>query len=396
MSDDVTDFDDSFDNLSDEEFSKLQEDPSLSQGKDQSAQTDEDVMSAGDAPADPDQEVGGQEQGSDGQVDGEQPAASEADAQTEPGKPVQVDQQGASPEDDAAQGDAGQDTKKAETAVNYEDAYKQIMAPFKANKRDFAPKSPEEAVRLMQMGANYTQKMQALAPNMKLLRMLENHGLLDESKINHMIDLNRKDPAAIQKLLYDGKIDPLDLSTTEEPAYTPGNHSVSDQEMGFHNALNDVLSTSGGRETVQLINTNWDQASKQAIYKEPEILAIINEQRENGIFDRISAEIDRRKILGEMNGVPFIQAYKTVGDTLHAQGLLVPAQAPAQTQARQAPATQTQVVGTRVAAPKPTVANSAAAKAASPSGAAKRTAPKEFDVFAMSDAEIMAHGIVSG
>lgn len=399
MPNDMTITDDDFENMTDEQFSQLEEAPALSQGQSQGDQSDEQVMSSEEAPETSEEEVGGQEQESDGQAEGKEPAPAEAEAQEEQGEPVQGDQQGASPEDAAAQGDAkGED--KAASPVNYEEAYKRIMAPFKANKRDFTPASPEEAVRLMQMGANYTQKMQSLAPNLKLMRMLENHGLLDEGRINHMIDLSRKDPAAIQKLLYDGKIDPLDLSTTEEPAYTPGNHAVSDQEMKFHETLNDVLSNSSGRETIQMINTQWDQASKQAIYKEPEIMAIINEQRENGIFDRISAELDRRKTLGELNGVPFIQAYKTVGDQLHAQGLLVPAQAaiPAQQQQQPspAPAAQPTVIGTRVAAPKPTVTNDAAAKAASPSTAAKRTAPKEFDVFAMTDEQIMAISNLNG
>lgn len=281
----------------------------------------------------------------------------------------------------------------AETAVDYEAEYKRIMAPFKANNRDFAPSSPDEAIRLMQMGANYTKKMQAIAPNMKLMRMLDNNGLLDEGKINFLIDLNRKDPGAIQKLLHESKIDPLDLSTTEEPKYQPGNHSVSDQEMQFHEVLGDTLSSPGGRETVQMINTQWDRASKEAIYKEPAVLAIINEQRNNGIFDRISAEIDRQKILGNLANVPFLQAYKSVGDTLHSQGLLVVAPKPAA--AQQAAVVQPQqqqprVLETRVAAPKAPLTNAAAARAAMPSKSAPVTAKPEFDPFSMTDAEIMA------
>lgn len=276
--------------------------------------------------------------------------------------------------------------------INYESVYKQIMAPFKANNKDFTPSSPEEAIRLMQMGANYTKKMQALTPNLKLMRMLDNNGLLEESKINFLIDLNRKDAGAIQKLLHESKIDPLDLSTSEDPAYTPGNHSVTDQEMAFHESLGDILSAPGGRDTVQMINTQWDRASKEAIYKEPAILAIMHEQRGNGIFDRISAEIDRQKILGNLTNVPFIQAYKSVGDTLHSQGLLVPSAASAAIvpQNNPAPIQQARVLETRTAAPKVQVSNDAAARAASPTKAAAKAAPVNFDPFAMTDAEIMA------
>lgn len=286
----------------------------------------------------------------------------------------------------------GSEPAAADAPPNYEEEYKRIMAPFKANNRDFIPSSPDEAIRLMQMGANYTKKMQALTPNLKLMRMLDNQGLLDEGKINFLIDLNRKDPGAIQKLLHDSKIDPLDLSTTEEPDYKPGNHTVSDQEMNFHDALGDTLSAPGGRETVELINRTWDKSSKEAIYKDPAVLAIINEQRANGIFDQISAEMDRQKTLGNLTNVPFLAAYKSVGDTLHSAGRLVVGQKPTAIAAASQvqPVQQARVLETRVAAVKPQLANDAAARAASATKSAPASIKTDFDPMNMSDAEIMA------
>lgn len=282
-------------------------------------------------------------------------------------------------------------------APNYEDLYKQIMAPFKANGKEVAPSNPEEAIRLMQMGANYTKKMQVLQPNLKLMKMLENNGLLEESKLSFLIDLDKKDPKAIQKLLHDGKIDPLDLDPSTEPAYVPGNHRISDQEMQFHDVLSEVALSETGQETIIAVN-KWDQASKQAVYKEPVLLSLINEQRNNGIFDRISAEIDRRQTLGQIDrNMPFLQSYKLVGDELHSKGLLT-VQNPSQAQApvAQAPtpvpaAPVRQVLDTRPAAPKKQVANAYQARAATsgPRGTAKPT-PREFDPFSMTDAEIMA------
>lgn len=48
--------------------------------------------------------------------------------------------------------------------------------------------SVDEAIQLMQMGANYTRKMQELQPHRKTLLMLENNGLLDEGKLSFLID----------------------------------------------------------------------------------------------------------------------------------------------------------------------------------------------------------------
>lgn len=279
---------------------------------------------------------------------------------------------------------------EASEPLNYEQLFKQVMAPFKANGKDFAPSSPEEAVRLMQMGANYTKKMQSLQPNLKLMRMLENNGLLEESKLAFLIDLDKKNPKAIQKLLHDGKVDPLELDVSSEPVYKPGNHQVSDQEMQFHEVLSDVSSTQSGQETIVLIN-KWDQASKQAVYKEPALLSVINEQRANGIYDRICAEIDRQQTLGQLSNIPFIQAYKQVGDRLHASGQLA-LQSPSPQAAIQEPVTPSrQVLETRPAVPRKQLNNGSQARAASPGpSAATKSTPREFDPFTMTDAEIMA------
>lgn len=307
---------------------------------------------------------------------------------------------------DASNGDDTNSPKPASgessenAGINKAEAYDQIMAPFKANGRQIKLQSPEEAIRLMQQGANYTRKMQQLAPNLKMMRMLENNGLLNEDKIGFLIDVSKQNPAAIAKLVKDSGVDPMDLDTENPPAYQPGNHTVSDQEMSFSDALGDVMSTQDGKTTVNMINSEWDQASKEAIFKEPNILQIINEQRANGIYDQISAEVERQQTLGTLNrNTPFIQAYKTVGDQMHQQGMLVTQQAQDPVVAPQIP---TPVQNPTPAAPKvlgqrpSTVRRSDAAdadprvRAAAPTRSSPSTPNKSsFNVFEMSDEEIM-------
>jgi hypothetical protein len=276
------------------------------------------------------------------------------------------------------------ESKEDKDTVDYEELYKKMMAPFKANGKMIQVNTPEEAITLMQHGANYTKKMHALKPNLKMMRALENNGLLEEGKINNLIDLANKNQDAILKLVQDAKLDPMEMDTDAETTYTPQNHSVSDQEMDFHTTLEDVLSMSSGSETISMINTQWDQASKEAIYKEPQIMQVIHDQRANGIYDRIYAEIDRRRTLGTLSTtIPLIQAYKQVGDELHSSGQLV---------AQETPANQSKpkVLETRASNPRKAVSNGDKARAASPTRAAPKSSPKPFDPFALSDEEIMA------
>lgn len=255
--------------------------------------------------------------------------------------------------------------------VDYKATHEQIMAPFKANGKTMQVKSVDEAIQLMQMGANYTRKMQELQPHRKTLLMLENNGLLDEGKLSFLIDLDKKNPEAIKKLLQDANINPLDVDMDKESTYQEGNHKVSDEEAQFRLVLDELNSNPVGRETLQTINSTWDQASKEVLWKQPEVMSTIHQQRENGVYARITAEIDRRRTLGVIQvGVPFLEAYRVVGDELHKAGAFNDLFKPKATAA--AP------VATRAAMPKPTgldpKAEAAAVHRGSPS---KTTSPLE-------------------
>ena len=270
-----------------------------------------------------------------------------------------------------AEADAKAKDTQSAGEVDYKAGYEQIMAPFKANGKTMQVKSVEEAIQLMQMGANYTRKMQELQPHRKTLLMLENNGLLDEGKLSFLIDLDKKNPEAIKKLLQDANINPLDVDMDQESTYQEGNHKVSDEEAQFRLVLDELNSNPVGRETLQTINSTWDQASKEVLWKQPEVMNTINAQRENGVYARITAEIDRRRTLGVIQvGVPFLEAYRVVGDELHKAGAFNDLFKPK--------ASAVAPVATRAAMPKPTgldpKAEAAAVHRGSPS---KTTSPLE-------------------
>ena len=321
-------------------------------------------------------------------VEEEEVSAEDIEEEEEDAEPKQSEaEQNVDVEETAANEEIENDdteSDKKEDTVDYQALYEKVMAPFKANGKMIQVNTPEEAITLMQHGANYTKKMHALKPNLKMMRALENNGLLEEDKINNLIDLANKNQGAILKLVQDAKLDPMEIDTSVETTYKPQNHSVSDQEMDFHTTLEDVLSMSSGSETISMINTQWDQASKEAIYKEPQIMQVIHDQRANGIYDRIYAEVDRRRTLGTLsNTIPLIQAYKQVGDELHSSGQLVSQETPANQ-------SKPKVLETRASNPRKAVSNGEKARAASPTRAAPKSSPKPFDPFSLTDEEIMA------
>jgi len=211
------------------------------------------------------------------------------------------------------------DTSQAE--IDYEAAYKRIMAPFKASKRMMQVDNIDDAISLMQKGADYHNKMKTLSPNLKIVSTLEKEGLLDQNKLNNLIDLSKKDPKAIAQLIKDSGIDPLDIDTDEETAYKPNNYGVSDKEFKINQAIDDIRDTPSFDKTINILAKEWDNESKNLISDNPEIISIINDHVFNGVFDKVQSVVDTERALGRLQ-VPDVVAYRQVAEHLQSQGAL--------------------------------------------------------------------------
>lgn len=278
--------------------------------------------------------------------------------------------------------EATQTNQTEASPPNYQALYEQIMKPFKANGREMKLNSPEEAIQLMQMGANYTKRMQDLAPARRVQMMLESNKLSEED-LSFLIDVRKGNKEAIQKLIRDSGIDPMEIDTSTEPAYRGGNHRVSDEQLNFNTSLEDLKSNPEGVNTVRILAA-WDQASQDKLWESPQLMHHIHQQREVGIYDRIASEIERRKLLGQISpAVPFIQAYEAVGLEMKAQGKFNDL-APAQAQQ-----TAPTPIAVRTAAPKPVVQNNARVAAAATTRSIPKTAREVSNPLAMSDEEFL-------
>ena len=266
-------------------------------------------------------------------------------------------------------------SSEKEVTIDYKKFYEKIMTPFKANGKLITLKTPEEAIQLMQMGANYTRKMQAIAPYKKTLMMLENNNLLDEDKLSFLIDLDKKNPEAIKKLIKDAGIDPLEIDTSTEPQYKEGSHKVSNEEAAFMSVLDDLKQSQEGMQTIQEINSNWDDASKKILWNSPEIMRTIHQQRANGVYKIITEEMERQRVLGNIPAeTPFLMAYKQIGDALAA---------------KQKPALMQPVAVKAKTVKTSSLKNNEKAKAAAPNRTTT-SAPKRFiNPLAMSDEEFL-------
>lgn len=277
--------------------------------------SDEDMMNM--TPPEPTQAVEAPEESDTPEVTPDEPIPEAEDTPEQVAKDVPA----ASEPEGSDVGEEVKDTKEspAET-VDYQAEYQKLLAPFKANGREITIKSVDDAVALMQMGANYNKKMAALKPNLKLLKLLENNGLLDAQKLSYLIDLEKKDPKAITKLVKDSGMDPLDLSSDEESAYKPTVQTVDDRELELDAVLDELQGTESYNRTLKIVSQEWDGKSKQVIADTPQLLKVINSHVQSGIYDLISNEIESERTFGRLQGLSDLEAYRQVGDRLNEVG----------------------------------------------------------------------------
>ena len=228
--------------------------------------------------------------------------------------------------------DTTESTEEEDTsdAVDYKAEYEKLTAPFKANGVQMQIKSVDEAITLMQMGANYHKKMAGLKPILKTVKLLERNGLMDNEKINYLIDLYNKKPEAVTRLLKESGIDPMDIDVNADDNYKPESREVSDTEIELDNVLESIKETPTYTRTIDIITKQWDDNSRSIIAEAPHIIALINEHVANGIYDAINTVVTRERSLGRLQGMSDLEAYKAIGDQLHSQNQL-PGQKPPDT-----------------------------------------------------------------
>lgn len=248
--------------------------------------------------------------------------ATEEESKGEPEKIEETFEGGKSTEDIEDNSTGSEDkTETPETvAPNFEEEFNKLITPFKANGKEMKVNSVEEARTLMMMGANYNKKMAGLKPSLRVLKTLENNGLLDEDKLNFLIDLDKKDPSAINKLLKESGINPLDLDTEEAATYKPKAYNASDREVELDAVLDEIRDTEAFKDTIDIVSNKWDVASRRVLVENPTIIKAINDHVSAGIYEQITTRVERERMLGKLNGVSDIAAYKQVGDAMQAAG----------------------------------------------------------------------------
>ena len=194
--------------------------------------------------------------------------------------------------------------------------YKNVTQPLKVNGEDFAVETAEEARQLMQMGVEARKREREMQPAMKVVQMLKDNNLMSEADLSFLIDVHKKNPAAITKLIKDAGIDPLDVDTEEAETYKPNDYSVPDEALAIRTVVDELNRSDTGKRTLGIIGSDWDEESRGILVKEPNAIRVLNNHVADGTFDKVMKVVERRRTFGQLTDIPDVLAYKLVGDEL--------------------------------------------------------------------------------
>lgn len=343
--------------------------------------TDEDVTGGADDSDNP--ELEGEETDGDLEPEAEDSATQDPFDGADP-EPAEDDQSTEEQEPEAADEDSEPDDG------GFKAKYEELMAPFKASGREVKLDDPSQARRLMQMGVDYNNKMQVLKPHLRLIRTLEKADLLDQDRVNFLIDLSLQKPEAIKKLLSDSSIDPMDLDLEDGAGdYSPADHSVSEQEMGVREAFEALSGAPTFNRTVDVLTKEWDSKSKATLAEQPSLIGIMHNHIANGTYDEVWGEVVKRRMLGDLMGLSDLDAYNATGQAMADAGTLSDLQGRPQQSSPSRKTTQASAQGN--GSPKKRSNNAAQKRAASPTkgGASGGGKSKVPNLATMSDEEIL-------
>lgn len=191
-----------------------------------------------------------------------------------------------------------------------------VTATFRANHQDVQVQNPDDIRKLMQFGMNYHKKMGELAPHRKILKSLEQNGLLEADKINFAIDLLKGDKAAVAKFLKDQSIDTYDLPDLEETPYQSKDYMPSNERVIFDEKTQELQQTEAGMKVLNYIK-GLDQDSFYDVYSNPIILDNLQRHAENGLMNDTLAVLEKEYALGNVpTGIKPIDAYAYVAEQL--------------------------------------------------------------------------------
>lgn len=205
------------------------------------------------------------------------------------------------------------------TELSAEEFRDLLTKPFKASGREVVFKDPQDILRLMQQGFDYQKKMAGFKPQKRIIKTLEQHGLLDEAKLNQLIELSQGKPEAVAQFLKDRNIDTFELPDVEEKPHQYGNYMVNEQQVEFEEKVNELRGTQYGNAVLNFVNSLPDQ-DFTTVFNNQKILDDLTFHAQSGLLDDALNQLAADRAVGKVpSDMTPLDAYNAISGYLYQQ-----------------------------------------------------------------------------
>lgn len=165
----------------------------------------------------------------------------------------------------------------------------------------------DELIKLAQRGFGYTAKMQQIKPFRQRISAMEENKITDND-LFQFIEMKKGNREAIANFLKKNNYSPYDLDMSEKTdSYTPKEYG---EKETYLKEVIDELEQSPKYPLLQKYVSNLDSKSRDLIISDPNLLKGLMTDIENGVFDLISPEANKRALFD--NNIPMLQHYIAV------------------------------------------------------------------------------------
>lgn len=222
--------------------------------------------------------------------------------------------------------------------------HKQVTGEIKASGEVFKFTDPTQIIQLAQKGVDYTKKMQAVSHLRGVNEVLKENDLLDPAKLAFAVDVMNHKPEAIAKLLKESGHEAYDLDEEKADEYV--NIPADFEAKAKAYTVREIVEQNQANPKFNAMFTearSWDDESQVALVKNPDLLNILADHADRGVYDQVMQRVKQERILSGTNE-PVLSHYYRVGSEMFPEdGNGGSAQAPKPTPGKQAP-TKTVVV----------------------------------------------------
>lgn len=211
---------------------------------------------------------------------------------------------------DDSQSDTAVDDSQSNTdKTNVQPKKEQQKFAIKANGQNYEF-TQEELIKLAPKALNYTKKMQKLVPFRRSISAMQENNITEDD-INQLIEMKKGNKTAIANFLEKSNIDAYDVSSIdsqEAQKYSPLKYGREQNEL---NSVIEDLELHPQSEKLRTYLVGLDDASRAMLCNKPDGLRLLMSDIENGYFDSIAAEANKRAFL-EGNLKPMFDYYVDV------------------------------------------------------------------------------------